>query len=184
MPTVSAPLRFEILDVCNGRIDMRLHVNSTPYDLTVFSTFSEPLRDLCDCLHDAISGATPHWINGEHPHFDFEWLGEGWLYEWSMRLQKNGELALHVVFSGNRAAGERKYEVWEITHTISPTELAEQLWEQCSKLIRTMGFGQYRQQWGQDFPLAQLLTLRALKSQGPGAPVGEELDLVRQLLHN
>ncbi|KAB1438960.1 hypothetical protein [Pseudodesulfovibrio senegalensis] len=183
MSASETALRFEILKIAGGWLDMRLHVDGTSYDLTVSSVFSEPLRDLCDCLYDAVTGDTGNWANGDMPHFVFEWLGEGWLYEWKVSALAEDRIRLEVGFSGNRVKGEAKYPVWNISCEVPAQHVADQVWSQCRETIRTMGFTQYRSQWGSDFPLAQLLALRAAHSgQGKGAPVAEELDLLRELM--
>ncbi len=175
-------LRFEILKVGSGWLDMRLHVDGTPYDMTVASVFSEPLRDLCDCLYDAVTGTAGHWTNGGSPHFDFEWIGDGWLYEWEVSALENGRIQMQVAFSGNRVQGEEKLPVWNFNCTVPAQDFADQVWAQCRDMLRTTGFTHYRSQWGSDFPLAQLLTLRAHAEQGKGAPVAEEMALLRQLI--
>ncbi|WP_147820625.1 hypothetical protein [Salidesulfovibrio onnuriiensis] len=178
-----AEAQLSLEKLSKGWIDFYLKINDEGYDLTVSSMFSEPLRDLCDCLSDAISGNAGEWANGPRPHFEFEWLGEGWLYEWTVRPGDDGLLHAAVKFSGNRVLGERKLPVWDTAFSMDPRELARQLWTQCSALLRSRGFTTYRALWGKDFPLAQLLSLRALTEQGLGAPVQEEMDYLRELIN-
>lgn len=177
-----AAAQFSLVKLRKGWIDFHMELGDIGYDLTVASVFSEPLRDLCDCLSDAISDNENHCTNGPRPHFEFEWLGEGWLYEWSMQLGQEGLLDISMSFSGNRVVGERKLPVWETEFSMDPKAFASQLWEQSASLLRRKGFITYRSLWGKDFPLAQLLSLRALTEEGAGAPVREELDLLRDLI--
>ncbi|GEM_PF-1100391 len=173
--------QFSLRKLSKGWMDFYLRIGDQGYDLTVASIFSEPLRDLCDGISDAISGSEK-CTNGSNPHFEFEWLGEGWLYEWSMTCDDDGLLHATVKFSGNRVVGERKLPIWKTEFSIEPQELARQLWTECSTFLRNTGFTAYRALWGKDFPLAQLLALRSLLDHGPGSPVREELDLLRELI--
>lgn len=177
-----ADAQLSIEKLSKGWIDLYLKTGDEGYDITVASVFSEPLRDLCDCLTDAISDNRGTCSNGPRPHFEFEWVGEGWIYEWSVELGDDGQLHARVAFSGNRVVGGGKLPVWNTSFSIAPRDLARQLWGQCSALLRSTGFTTYRAQWGKDFPLAQLLSLRALTEQRLGAPVQEELDYLRELI--
>lgn len=182
MTADGAPFSFYIVKLGKGWMDFHLSVDNTIYDLTVASVFSEPVRDLCDCLSDALSDPSNGCSNGNTPHFEFEWLGEGWLYEWGATLTARDRLDFSVAFSGNREEGGIKYPVWSVDFQVSPVEFAKQVWQQCGSLLRNTGFTEYRAQWGKDFPLAQLLSLGSQLSAGQGAPVREELDLLRELI--
>ncbi|WP_018124787.1 hypothetical protein [Desulfovibrio oxyclinae] len=156
MPTHHHTPKLNLTELRRGWMDLTLVTPDRTCEYSVASVFSEPLKDLCDCLVDAAEYSER---DGDGPwHFEFEWLGEGWLYAWEVRPE--GDL-LHVStnFAGSRVLGDRPSLVWHHQTVLDRTELAQAVWNLGAQILRRHGIVGYRSLWGRDFPLAQLLQL-------------------------
>lgn len=169
---------FTLTELRQGWLDFRLEDGHKTCDFSVASVFSEPLRDLCDALvdaHDAVhgGGVTPF-------HFEFEWLGEGWLYFWEMKPE--GEtLNVKATFAGSRVVGDRPATVWELETAYDRSTFAEAVWTLAGSIIREHGLVGYRHLWGRDFPMAQLLSLRQTLDKAPISGWQSELEALAGL---
>lgn len=141
-----------------GWLESRIVCDEAHYDLSVSCTFSEPLKDLftslCD-LHglDALpSGDTPC-------HREFEWGGEGWLYEWRITPKPDAMLDLEIEFKGKREVGGIEYPMWKIDTSVPWKALADQVFTQASEMLWMYGFTGYQQRWTKDFPAGNMMRL-------------------------
>lgn len=168
---------FSFTELRQGWLDIRLEDGDKVCDFSVAAVFSEPLRDLCDALvdaHDAMNGGVPPY------HFEFEWLGEGWMYFWKLRPE--GDIInVSASFAGSRVVGDRPSVVWELDTTFDRNAFAREIWSMGGAILSKHGLVGYRQLWGRDFPLAQLLGLREIIEDTPMTGWDSELKALTAL---
>ncbi len=150
-----------------GWLESRLILNDSHYDLSVSSKFSEPLKDLFQCLCDVRGLDAPTDMNTDYRHCEFEWGGEGWLYLWQVTPLPNDELAVKIEFKGKREIGGKEFPVWKIDFTISWQDFAGQVFTQASEMLWQYGFGGYQERWTKDFPAAHMMRLGHLLHNQP-----------------
>lgn len=179
MNTDEHAIELRLVSVRDFQMEVQIVKGEVHHDMTVGSVFSEPLRDLLELLGDArllLDGRDLPKAG----HFEFEWLGEGLLYCWKAAITDDGQLSFKVSFSGSPILGGKQYQVWEIEFIISWEEFARQLVRQCGGLLRRYGFQGYRQHWGRDFPVAQVLGLAdTMQGEDEDASLAHELELLR-----
>lgn len=153
MPSIDR-VQFRLVDVSAGWLEVCLNLNDTAYDLSVSSALSEPLRDLFQGLLDLRQGR-----DDEYRHLEFEWVGEGWMYEWTLTPLENGMVRARVAFSGQRTEGGKVFPVWNLQFSLGWEDFAAQALEQGAGLLRAHGFAGYLERWGKDFPAGQMVRL-------------------------
>lgn len=176
-PAPSVPC-LHLTDLRPGWIDIRLDYGDQSCDFSVAAVFSEPLRDLCYALEDA-----QEYMQGKEEgpsHFEFEWLGEGWIYRWDLQ-PTNGLVHVHTSFAGSRSIGDLPAMVWEVDTCFELGAFARSVWSLASQILSTHGISRYMSLWGRDFPFAQLLSLRKITTGALPANWEEELATLQEL---
>ena len=168
--------QFFLTEARSGWLESRIVTGDAHYDLSVHANFSEPLKDLFQCLCDT-HGLDAAPDDGEYRHLAFEWVADGWLYEWTALPLSDGKLALTVEFKGSREVGGTEYPVWKIKTVTSWRALAEQVFTQASEMLWMYGFSGYLERWTKDFPAGQMMRLGHLLH---GQPV-DAADFAREL---
>lgn len=181
MTDTGSSIEFKLVSLREFQMEIQILQDGAPHDLTVGSVFSEPLRDLLDAMADArtlLDGGKPTNL----PHFEFEWLGEGLLYDWKISLTDEKLMRFQISFSGSPVLGGKQYQVWELDFIIPWETFATQLVAQCGGLLQRYGFQCFRRNWGRDFPVAQVLALAdAIKAGAEECDIVHELELLRSL---
>jgi hypothetical protein len=142
-----------------GWLEARIIHNGSHYDLSVNSTFSEPLKDLFICLCDLHGQDAPTDMDKDYRHCEFEWGGEGWLYYWTVIPAPDGVLNITVEFKGKREVGGVEHPVWKIEAVVDWRSLADQVFTQASEMLWMYGFSGYHDRWTKDFPAGQMMRL-------------------------
>ncbi|QGY39215.1 hypothetical protein GM415_03450 [Pseudodesulfovibrio cashew] len=150
---------FFLTEAKAGWLESRIVHNGSHYDLSVRSTFSEPLKDLFACLCDAHGLEAAPDKDAEYRHLAFEWGGEGWVYYWTVVPRPGGMLDLVVEFKGKREVGGAEHPVWRIETSTGWRALAGQVFTQASELLWMYGFSGYYDRWSKDFPAGQMMRL-------------------------
>ncbi|WP_319541220.1 hypothetical protein [uncultured Pseudodesulfovibrio sp.] len=161
--------RFQIFfpEISSGRLECRLIASNSHYDLSVQSTFSEPLKDLFRCLCDVHGLDAPTDMEKDYRHTEFEWGGEGWLYYWSITPKPGGKLDIAVDFKGKREVDGDEFPVWKIETTTTWRSLADQVFTQASEMLWMYGFTGYYDRWTKDFPTGPMMRLGHLLHDKP-----------------
>ena len=157
--------RFRLHELRKNWLEASLELNSTVYELSVSSAFSEPLKDLFSGLVDV--QAAEENPAGERYHLEFEWGGDGWLYPWRLDVLGNGEVAVNVSFVGKRTTDGRQFPVWTLDFTTDWRCFAGQVFAESRKMIRRYGFLGYQSRWSKDFPAGRFMRLGNLLHQQP-----------------
>lgn len=151
-----------------GWIESRIVHAQSHYDLSVHCNFSKPLKDLFNCLCD-VHGLDALPSDDTVCHREFEWGGEGWIYQWLVTPKPEGLLHLSVEFKGKREVGGREYPMWAIETTIPWSSLAQQVFTQASEMLWMYGFIGYYERWTKDFPTGPMMRLGHLLHDQPAA---------------
>lgn len=159
---------FYLTEARAGWLESRIVLNDSHYDLSIHCNFSEPLKDLFQCLCDLHDLDAPTNMEQDYRHCEFEWVGEGWLYFWELCPLKEGGLLVKIEFKGKREVGGKEYPVWKIECLTDWKTLAEQIFIQASELLWMYGFSGYYERWTRDFPAGQMMRLgHLLHDQSP-----------------
>lgn len=166
-----------LTEVKAGWLECRIVHNGSHYDLSVNSTFSEPLKDLFLCLCDVHALSAPTDMQEDYRHIEFEWGGEGWLYYWCVTPKPDGMLDISIEFKGKREVGGVEHPVWAMQAAVAWEDLARQLFVQASEMLWMYGFSGYYERWTKEFPAGQMMRLGHLLHDLPL----DTIDLSREL---
>jgi hypothetical protein len=157
--SMSDPFDFYFIDVKSGWLESRISLDGVHYDLSAHCALSEPLKDLFRCLADARGLDGPPDMAADYRHLEFEWVGEGWLYYWSLTPGPDHRLDVCVEFKGKREVGGAEYPVWKLDFATDWGTFAGQVFAQALALLRLHGFSGYLDRWTKDFPVGQMMCL-------------------------
>ncbi|MUM78561.1 hypothetical protein GKC30_13035 [Pseudodesulfovibrio sp. F-1] len=154
--------QFHLTEIKSGWLEAYIVLGGARYDLSAHCALSEPLKDLFRCLCDVHGLDAPPDMAVDYHHLEFEWVGEGWLYYWSLAPGPGGRLEVRVEFKGKREVGGVEYPVWSICFDTDWAALAGQVFDQSASLLRQYGFAGYLDRWSRDFPAGQMMRLGRL----------------------
>lgn len=149
-----------------GWLESRIVHDDNHYDLSVSCAFSEPIKDLFTGLCD-LYGLDSLPTDGTPRHREFEWGGEGWLYEWKLTPKAGGMLDVSIEFKGKREVGGVEYPMWKVNASVAWTDLAGQVFAQASEMLWMYGFVGYQHRWSKDFPAGAMMRLGHLLHDQP-----------------